>query len=597
MAQGRLMDFHSSFAMMRGAISGTPRPNRTHDAEAGQSIVRVVLTFVIGLYVLAGSYFGQIGGWADRALQIYTPIFMLVTCLLFAAIRLWPGVNHPRRIFALVLDFSTLTLVMALGGAYMAPLASVLLWITVGFGMRYGTRYLAGATVAALIGLAVLGVVSPFWSERPFVLATMVLSSLIVPFYASLLLADTRAAYRQADAANLAKSRFLAQASHDLRQPIHAIGLFTNCLRDAGLPPTELEMVENIEHSLHMVQQMFRSLLDTASLDGGKVVPRPQPVALGPLIRDVVLQNQPAARRAGIDLRGVETALAVRADPGLLTVMLQNLVSNAVKYAPRAKVLVGCRRQGDRVALVVIDSGMGIAARHQPHLFEEFYRVQPHGRDVEGMGLGLAIVQRMAQLSGATVELASAPGRGTRVALRGLPVAELPPAPKAPAAPAPQSLLHGLRVLLIEDDAAVRRSTRMLMERWGCEVLASQHLPDPVPHCDMVIADFDLNDARTGGDAIEAVRATWSAALPGRGSAPPAIVITAHDEARVREQLADPDLPILAKPMRPAELRALMLSLQMRAGAKGPAAPQTRPPPPASARPVAAGWRKHECGR
>ncbi|SMO94680.1 hybrid sensor histidine kinase/response regulator [Paracoccus laeviglucosivorans] len=566
------MGFGVSFTRIRRAISGTRQPDSNYDAEAGQSLVRVVLTLVAALYALAGSLSGLIEDWADRAFQIYSPIYMLITCLLFAAVRLWPGVNHPRRIFALLLDFSSLTLLMALGGAFMAPVASLLLWITVGFGMRYGVRYLAGATVAALVSLAVLGIVSPFWAGQPYVLATMVLTSLIVPFYASLLLADTHEAYCAADTANLAKSRFLAQASHDLRQPIHAIGLLTNCLRDAGLHPTEREMVDNIEHSLHTVRRMFRSLLDSATLDSGKVVPRPQAVALGPLICDVVTQNKEPARRAGIQLRFVETGLIVRADPGLLAVMLQNLVSNAVKYAPKAKVLVGCRRRGKTISIVVIDNGIGIAAEHQPHLFDEFYRVQHLGRNVEGMGLGLAIVHRMARLIGIGVELRSSLGRGTCVTLTGVPVTDLP-APPTTISTASQSLLHGMQVLLIEDDPAVLLSTKMLIERWGCEVLAYAEMPSPVPQCDMVIADFDLDGPMNGGGAIAAVRLALGAAVS-------AIIITAHDESRVREKLDDAQLPILPKPMRPAELRALMLSQKMQScpkGRAGPRMPQQQP--------------------
>lgn len=584
------MGFNSGFTRLRRAISGTRHTNSNSDAEAGQSLVRVVLTVVAALYALTGSLSGLLDARADRVFQIYSPVVMLITCLLFAAVRLWPGLNHPRRIFALVLDFANLTLLMALGGAFMAPAASLLLWVTVGYGMRYGVRYLAGATVAALISLALLGIVSPFWSAQPYVLATMVLTSLIVPFYANLLLANTHEAYCAADAANLAKSRFLAQASHDLRQPVHAIGLLTNCLRDAGLRPSEREMVESIELSLHTVRRMFRSLLDTATLDSGKVIPKPQPVALGPLMRDVVTQHQEAARRAGVDLRVIDSALTVFSDPNLLEVMLQNLISNGVKYAPGAKVVVGCRRQGGKAALMVIDSGIGIAAEHQPHLFDEFYRVQPNGRDVEGMGLGLAIVRRMAQLIGVGVELRSLPGRGTSVALTGLQLTDMQEPERAPVSAAAHSLLHGLRILLIEDDPSVLLSTKMLMERWGCEVLASRQLPDPVPDCDMVVADFDLGGALTGGDAIAAVR--HGLAFP-----VPAIIISAHDETRVREQLGDMDLPVLPKPMRPAELRALMLSQRMRACSISPAAPQAPPPPPASAHQASAGWQKHGCGR
>ncbi|MBB6287169.1 hypothetical protein HDC32_000573 [Pseudomonas sp. JAI120] len=175
-------------------------------------------------------------------------------------------------------------------------------------------------------------------------------------------------------------SHYLALASHDLRQPIHSIGLFTACLRDANLGGEELRLVDNIDRSLHTVSQLFRSISDIYTLDNGKLEPQAEPVNLGALLQEVVKQNIEATRWAGVELRLHPCRHWVNVNGGLLTTMVQNLVSNAIKYASGEPVLIGVRRQAKGLAVVVYDKGCGIAAEHLPDVFKEFYRVR-HARD------------------------------------------------------------------------------------------------------------------------------------------------------------------------------------------------------------------------
>lgn len=175
----------------------------------------------------------------------------------------------------MVIDFGSIAMTLIAGGLYTVPIIAVLLSVTVGYGMRFGDRYLAAATGCAMVALTAVAIFSPVWRAQPYFLAAAVLMLLFVPVYAFALLAGTRAAWRAADAANLAKARFLSHASHDLRQPIHAISLFTSSLREAGLKPSEVAMVENIDHSLQTLTGMFRSLLDVATLNSGKCAVRP----------------------------------------------------------------------------------------------------------------------------------------------------------------------------------------------------------------------------------------------------------------------------------------------------------------------------------
>ncbi|NDV89171.1 hypothetical protein GTW51_21105 [Aurantimonas aggregata] len=232
----------------------------------------------------------------------------------------------------MLLDFGITTFSMIIGSAYLAPFYAILIWVTVGYGMRYGSRYLGIATVLALVSLVFVVSLSDYWRGQPYVVATLFVTAIVVPLYAHILLTGTRDAYQAAAAANLAKSRFLAQASHDLRQPIHAISLFTACLRDGEIGAEEQEMVENIDRSLHSVAQLFRSLLDVATLDTGNVSPKVEVVELGPILKTIAEQNAEAARWAKVTLRVVPTRVRVHVDPSLLTVIVQNLVSNALKY-------------------------------------------------------------------------------------------------------------------------------------------------------------------------------------------------------------------------------------------------------------------------
>lgn len=548
------MATENSAIRARRAISGSGTSGQSRDTEAGQALVRVIITIAFALYIALGIHLDKFDPQVRRVMIAYPPTMLLFTLLLALDIRRRPGVHHGRRALSMAADFGSITLVITLGDAFMAPIFAVLLSVTVGYGMRYGSRYLIGATLVAMLCLVVIGTCSPFWQQQPFVIAAFGLSLLFVPLYANALLSDTREAYRTADRANLAKARFLSHASHDLRQPVHAIGLFTNCLRDAKLSPTDVNMLDNIDHSLRSVTRMLRSLFDIATLDSGKVVVRTKAVPLGEVIRDVAHQYEAEIQRAGINLRWIDSSIIVDTDPGLLTVMLQNLVSNAVKYAEGSDVLIGCRRHGKTATLWVMDQGIGIEAGEHQRVFDEFYRVSSPGNDIEGIGLGLAILRRMADLLGVRVIFGSSPGKGTAVGIQGLLLATDAPVAMTIAPRLPKSLLHGARVALIEDDQAVLVSTQLLMERWGCQVQPFRTAPSTAIACDVIVADYDLGGPTTGVEAIRLIRA-------GQGQNIPAIIVTAHDEERVRDAVADPSLPILSKPTHPAELRSVMLGL------------------------------------
>ncbi|RWJ04869.1 MAG: hybrid sensor histidine kinase/response regulator [Mesorhizobium sp.] len=527
-----------------------------YDAERGQATTRVIIVPLAVAYIATAFLAGD-GGLTYNlsAMLIYWSVYFPISWLLLYWIRKRPGYNLRRRIFAMANDYLAMTFGLAVGGAYTLPVYGLVLWVTVGNGLRFGPNYLMAATSCALASLGVAWAFNEYWRANPFVVLTLAMTAVLVPAYIFGLLNRLQTAYNMALEANLAKSRFLAQASHDLRQPIHSISLFTACLRDEGLNREQRSMVENIDRALQSVSRLFRSLLDISSLDSGKFLVQPETISLRDLFKELERQNAQAAQWANVDLRMVPSERYIRADRTLLTTMVQNIISNALKYARNGPVLVGCRRRRDGLAIAVYDKGKGIAEEHLPRVFEEFYRVRQRGdRDVDGVGLGLPIVRRLADLMGLAVSIQSRKGHGTGVVIEGLEDLPAPAVGHArPAPPRASTMLTGTRVLLVEDDEAALLATKSLLQKWGCSVQAETAVPRTGCDCDILVTDFDLGEKTTGKDCIERVRA-----LSGREM--PAIVMTGHDEARVRAELGDESVPILTKPVRPAELRSLLLS-------------------------------------
>ena len=369
-------------------------------------------------------------------------------------------------------------------------------------------------------------------------------------------------AQASAEVADQAKARFLAAASHDLRQPAHALGLYTAALRAGPLAPEQAELAERMQGSLAALDTLFAALLDVSRMDAGAVVPQWDTVPLAPLLRRLADEWAPQA-----EARGLRLALHV-SDPGAMTVtdpvllerVLRNLLANAVKYTPRGGVLLACRlRSGadgrSHYRIEVWDSGEGIAPADQGRVFEEFFQAQAQPSAARaGLGLGLAIVQRLVHLLQLHVQLRSQPGRGSVFMVEGL----------APAGVAPQAVaaarremrrLAGLVVVVLEDDAEVRDAMRRLLRLWDCQVrdgaCAAELLAAPAagvpPHA--VVADLRLAAGRTGPEELRLLQAAWGRAVPVLWTSGE----TAPDGLRA---LLPPQATVLTKPVSPARLRA-----------------------------------------
>jgi signal transduction histidine kinase/CheY-like chemotaxis protein len=368
---------------------------------------------------------------------------------------------------------------------------------------------------------------------------------------------ETRIAERTHDLAlaNDAKTRFLAAASHDLRQPIHALALFVGQLRaDAGSPQAPA-LLEKIERSVEALEELLEALLDLSKLDVGAVIPQPKPFAVHPFLSRLVSDFAPAAEAKGLALTLVPTKLWVYSDPLLLERILRNLVANAIRYTADGRILIGCRRRGENVDLVVADTGLGIAPVHLPHVFQEFYQAGPlQGGLSKGLGLGLAIVKRLSVLLDHRIALESIPGKGTVVRIRVSRAAPQPPEHVKRVALIPD--LRGTRVLVVDDEASARDAIQGLLAQWGCEVIAVEGGDEAVAQArirrpDIVLCDLSLADGDSGVAVVDRLRREHGAGLA-------CAFITGESAPERISEARAVGHPIAFKPTKPAKLRALI---------------------------------------
>ena len=373
------------------------------------------------------------------------------------------------------------------------------------------------------------------------------------------------AARHEAEVANRAKTQFLAAASHDLRQPLHAMGLFAEALRQRTHQPEVMQLVNSINESVGALEGLFSELLDITRLDGGGVAVDLRSFSLTDIFARLRLHFEPAAFEKGLALKLRGGAHVVRADPVLVERVLSNLVSNAIRYSEDGGVLVGCRRRADHLLLQVWDTGVGIAPAEQGRVFEEFYQVPGRsavGADQRrGLGLGLSIVQRLAALMQAPLQMRSEPGRGTVFTLQ-LPIG-LAQAIALPVAPPKTPLgvtLHGRLVVVVEDDPGVRAGLEVLLVTWGATVASfdsvggAEEWAAAAPRTvrpDLVIADYRLEAGRSGIEAIVALRGRFGESLP-------AIVVTGSTLIGHEVEATVHDFHLLTKPVLPNRLRAMI---------------------------------------
>lgn len=363
--------------------------------------------------------------------------------------------------------------------------------------------------------------------------------------------------------ANSAKSRFLAVASHDLRQPVHALGLFVAQAKEARGDAMREPLIGRIESSWQSIAGLLDALLDISKLDSNALQVNGMNFAAQSVLDSIEQSFAVLAHAKGLRLRVRPSRLVLASDPLLVERILQNLVSNALRYTPAGGVLVGVRYRGSHARIDVWDTGAGIAHDESERIFDEFYRGHAGGGESGGigLGLGLAIVRRLARLLDVTVTLRSTPGKGSLLSVK-LPLAPPGSTPDAPAArEIPQSGFAGGLALIIDDDANARDAASGLLRQWGWEVISASSSEDALAALtrdarmpDVIVSDYHLAH-ENGADAIARIRAACIREIP-------AVLVSGDVKAELRAHAARQSLHLLHKPLQAAKLRAMLHHLR-----------------------------------
>ena len=368
------------------------------------------------------------------------------------------------------------------------------------------------------------------------------------------------AARAVAEAANRGKTHFLAAASHDLRQPLHAMGLFAAALSARVREPELREIVTSMNTSVEALERLFSALMDISKLDAGAVAPVRAAVPLASLFARLERQFAPLAAARRLRFHMVPTRTWVDSDPVLLERILANLIANAIHCCERGGVVVGARRRAGQLRIDVVDSGIGIAATHHERIFEEFYRADVCGTDGHrGMGLGLAIVRRLARLLEHPLSLMSAPDRGARFSVlvpRAVRIATSSNGPDEPAS-ASTTALHGALIVVVDDDDAVVEGMRACLTQWGAVVLGAANgaqalmlLGNERRYPELIVADYRLADGQFGTTVIARLRDELGLPIP-------ALLVSGDASVAALAAMRASTLQVLLKPVLPDELRAV----------------------------------------
>jgi two-component system, sensor histidine kinase len=364
----------------------------------------------------------------------------------------------------------------------------------------------------------------------------------------------------QAEAANRSKTQFFAAASHDLRQPLHAMGLFAAALTEKTKDPEVLNVVGSINASVDALEGLFNELLDISKIDAGVIRAEPTDFEINRVLDRLRLEFKPMAAEKGLRLRIMPSSLIVHSDPMLTERVLRNLISNAVRYTERGGIVVGCRRHEGKARLEVWDTGVGIAPDQRERIFEEFYQIgNPERSSRKGLGLGLSIVRRLTHLLGTDIEMSSQPEKGSvfRLDLKlgrneGAAAAAANGDMRAPLD------LRGRLIVVIDDEGSIVEGMRLLLNSWGAEVIGSTTGTDVLERVhqagrlpDLIIADYRLSDGYTGTAVVEKLRSELDPEIP-------AILVTGSTTPDRLEEAKAYGLHLLLKPVLPAKLRSLI---------------------------------------
>ena len=362
---------------------------------------------------------------------------------------------------------------------------------------------------------------------------------------------------QEAEQAVIARSRFLAAASHDLRQPMHALSLFVDVIKEEKSETERQKLFSRIELSLEALRKLFDSLMDISKLDAKVVSPEYSHFNIADLLQSLVDEFKSAAKEKGLKIRIHAQPSIVVSDRLLLERILRNLIGNAIRYTESGGVLLSARNRGNSVLVQVWDTGIGIPLESQDVVFTEFCQLNNAHRDRnQGLGLGLAIVKRLSWLLGYPLELHSIPGKGSVFSLQITSGEYNMIKAKENVAPAHRWELTGRNILVIDDEREIRDAMRTLLSKWGCEVVTAES-PEEAENIvyekgitpDLIISDLRLHGSWTGVQALDGLRERFGAAIP-------CILITGETDLEQLKLVKDSGYALLQKPVRPIRLRS-----------------------------------------
>jgi Na+/proline symporter/signal transduction histidine kinase len=373
-------------------------------------------------------------------------------------------------------------------------------------------------------------------------------------------------ATKTAQEANLSKTRFLAAAGHDILQPLNAARLYASTLLERASKTGDAKLEQNILDSLSSVEDILDAVISISKLDSGSMQPTLNYFSVEKLFNQLQVEFTPIAESKNVELRFVSSTLWVRSDQNFLRRILQNLISNGIKYAPYGKVLVGCRRRKNMVVFEILDNGIGISEEEQEKVFSEFIRLDSGAKVAPGLGLGLSIVHRVAQVLNHPLKLISTYGEGSKFSLVVPIAASLSRRMDGQAIRRPKRRVDiaDMKILCIDNEQKILDGMEALLSEWDCDVMtalseeaALEIVKQRDDQIDFIVADYHLDEGKTGIDAVVAIRKYYKSPIP-------AVLATADRSEEVQENAARTELSILRKPIKPAALRALLASRRKR---------------------------------
>lgn len=551
----------------------------------------VIAACVVSYAMLAVVPRTQVIAWLAVTLLVAT--FRLAAMLHYRRVRNRPGTGARwlRQMVTGNIASGTLWGLPFAYWTFFVPLEYQLFFIVVLFGLGTGAIYSNYMVLSAVYGFVMPTFAPPFiaLAVQPsavnlalvtggiaYVVATVAfihrmnrthLNALRLSYENLALLKQVRREKEAAERSDLEKSRFLAAASHDLRQPVHAMSLFLGLLANERLSTHGRYLVENITRASAAMGHLFDALLNISRLDAGVIHPRLENIQLDRLLDQIRAEYTPQARQKGLALKVRRSAALVHSDPVLLDRILRNLVSNAIAHTSSGRVLVGCRRRNGAIRVEVWDTGPGIPQREHERIFWEFHQLQNPERDrSKGLGLGLSIVRRTVALLGHSLALRSIEGRGTvfllDVEAHRVSVAPSPAAPEATQAEIRRQALDaepakGQLILVIDDDAQNREGLQLLLESWGHRVVAAagggqmvERIADVPGKPRLIVSDYRLREHETGIQAIDRLHEEYN------DETIPALLVSGDtDPARLIEAAAR-SIPVLHKPVEVDTLKS-----------------------------------------